>query len=180
MKACTSFSDHDSRVSDIDSKTLIDMKTLISWLTHILCIFVVATTEIIVDPQQWQLSAGYQLFLHLCMLILWVIYFTFVDNSLGWTCKLIHREEPKQRHKVHSDIEEHCLFILPSDISPDSVVHERVQKNAFIEHVHFYENDELNATSWQIMNLNGEHVHIIWGLAKTLRNVFLLLRKDAV
>ena len=28
-----------------------------------------------------------------------------------------------------------------------SVVHERVQKNAFIEHVHFYENDELNATS---------------------------------
>ena len=27
-----------------------------------------------------------------------------------------------------------------------SVVHERVQKNAFIEHVHFYENDELNAT----------------------------------
>ena len=29
----------------------------------------------------------------------------------------------------------------------NSVVHERVQKNAFIEHVHFYENDELNATS---------------------------------
>ena len=27
-----------------------------------------------------------------------------------------------------------------------SVVHERVQKNALIEHVHFYENDELNAT----------------------------------
>ena len=47
----------------------------------------------------------------------------------------------------------------------NSVVHERVQKNAFIEHVHFYENDELNATSWQIMNLNGEHVHIIWGQA---------------
>src|SRR4029434_2112451 len=42
-----------------------------------------------------------------------------------------------------------CMYV-----SVCSVVHERVQKNAFIEHVHFYENDELNATSLQIMNLN--------------------------
>ena len=27
-----------------------------------------------------------------------------------------------------------------------SVVHERVQENVFIEHIIFYENDELNAT----------------------------------
>ena len=47
-----------------------------------------------------------------------------------------------------------CVFVVFSQGKKSvcvcvclSVVHERVQKNAFIEHVHFYENDELNATS---------------------------------
>ena len=55
-----------------------------------------------------------------------------------------------------------------------SVVHERTQNNAFIEHVHFYENDELNAPQWQIMNLNGEHVHIVVSSRKDDRNLLSL------
>ena len=39
-----------------------------------------------------------------------------------------------------------CVPVCLSACVSVSVVHERIQKNAFIEHVHFYENDELNAT----------------------------------